>query len=223
MGLGASGLIFLGYLVFVSPPGRTRKIILILLGVLIILGYLGFIFRRSINLTPSCPPELGGGNRILDVDLKTETFQTRLLLWKQAVEAFKERPILGWGPENFSAAFEKHYLPQFEVWYDRAHSVYFDYLAETGILGLLSYLGIFGVFYWQFFKFNKQLKTNNLKQKKGGQKFSVFSFQFSVQKALLFALPIAYLVQGIVLFDVLPIYINLFLFLAFANYKLKYD
>jgi len=32
-------------------------------------------------------------------------------------------------------------------------------------------------------------------------------------------LPIAYLIQGLVLFETLPLYLNLFLFLAFANYK----
>ena len=39
-----------------------------------------------------------------------------------------------------------------ETWFDRAHSVYFDYLSETGILGFLSYLGMFFMFYWEFFK-----------------------------------------------------------------------
>jgi hypothetical protein len=41
------------------------------------------------------------------------------------------------------------------------------------------------------------------------------------ESALIFALPIAYLVQGLVLFEVLPIYINLFLFLAFAAHKFQ--
>ena len=42
-----------------------------------------------------------------------------------------------------------------------------------------------------------------------------------LESALIFALPIAYLVQGIVLFDVLPIYMNVFLFLAFAAYRFE--
>jgi O-antigen ligase len=166
---------------------------------------------------PFCPPELGGGNRILDVDFSTETFQTRLLLWKQAIKIFQERPILGWGPENFSAAFEKHYLPQFEVWYDRAHNIFFDYLAETGILGLLSYLSIFVVYYWQFFVKNPKSQILNPKQIQN----SKFKTQNTISNALLFALPIAYLVQGLVLFEVLPIYINLFLLLAFVTHKLN--
>ncbi len=31
-------------------------------------------------------------------------------------------------------------------------------------------------------------------------------------------MPVAYLIQGLVLFDVLPTYINIFFFLAFAAY-----
>ena len=37
-------------------------------------------------------------------------------------------------------------------------------------------------------------------------------------KALIFSLPVAYFVQGIVLFDILPIYLNVFLFLGFSAY-----
>ena len=114
---------------------------------------------------------------------------------------FKERPIFGWGPENFSIALEKHYLPQFEVWYDRAHNVFFDYLTQTGILGLLSYLGIFATFYWQFFsKTRLNAKQKLLEANKQGKgKSPITNYQSLIFNSLLFALPVAYLVQGIVL------------------------
>lgn len=206
LGLGIGVLAFLGYLFFTLSNKKYRWLVFAVAIFLIILGIFGIKYRQSIDLMPFCR-EQGGGNRILDVNLGTETFQTRLLLWKQSITAFKERPILGWGPENFTVAFEKYYNPAFEVWYDRAHNIFFDYLVMTGILGLLSFIGIFIAYYWQFIKFDLQLIINDQKQ--------------IISNALLFALPIAYLVQGIVLFDVLPIYINLFLFLAFAIYKFK--
>jgi len=43
----------------------------------------------------------------------------------------------------------------------------------------------------------------------------------SIVRAGMFAIPVAYLVQGIVLFDVSPIYLNLFLLFAFATYKFQ--
>ena len=104
--------------------------------------------------------------------------------------------------------------------------MYFDYLAETGALGLLSFLGMWAVFYWQFFKTRihtdkERINTDNPYK---SDKISINPrlqnpYQSMWQSALLFSLPIAYLVQGIVLFDVLPIYINIFLFLAFSAYK----
>ncbi|MBI2048836.1 MAG: hypothetical protein HYT29_00110 [Parcubacteria group bacterium] len=115
---------------------------------------------------------------------------------------------MGWGPENFSAVFDKyfnpgHYVPgkNTETWFDRAHSLYFDALVETGALGFLSYFGIFAVLFWQLARFS----ANNVRSA-------------VVQKGLIIALSLGYLVQGLAIFDVLPIYINLFLFFAFSNF-----
>jgi len=72
----------------------------------------------------------------------------------------------------------------------------------------LSYIGIFIVFYLRFFKSALIGKNQH---------------QSVVPNALIFAMPVAYLVQGVVIFDVLPIYLNLFLFLAFANYGFSHE
>lgn len=151
-------------------------------------------------------------DRLINPNFESVSFQSRLWTWGSALKGWQERPILGWGPENFAAVFDKyfdtrHYIPNevSETWYDRAHSVYLDYLTETGLLGLLGYLAIFFVFYFHFFKI-KSLMSGR----------PVF-----LGEAVIFALPIAYLVQGLVIFDVLPIYLNLFLFLAFAVYQFE--
>ena len=134
--------------------------------------------------------------------------------WGSAWRGFLDRPLLGWGPENFSAVFDKyfdprHFVPgeQSQTWFDRAHSVFFDYLATTGIVGLLSYLGMFAVFFWQFFK------RARLRERSSA---GALDTRRVVQNGLLFALPVAYLVQGAALFDVLPIFINLMLLFGFA-------
>jgi O-antigen ligase len=139
-----------------------------------------------------------------------DSFATRVWTWGSAFRGFEERPLLGWGPENFPAVFDRHFDPRHfvpgqstETWFDRAHSVFFDYLAETGFLGFLAYLSMFITFFVQFFR--RALPRGE----------SIFT------EALMVGLPAGYLVQGAVLFDVLPIYINLFLFLAFANWWLS--
>ena len=220
LGLGVGVIAALLYLVFTLPSRPWRYAALGTIIALILFGALGIYYRQHINLAPWCG---GGGNRILDVSFEGETINTRFALWGQSIEAWKERPILGWGPENFSIAFEKYYNPVHTVWFDRAHNIFFDYLVMTGAFGLLSFIGIFAVYYRQLFKFHRQSTTNNKQQGQKSIKQSTVNGQMSnvAQRALLSALPIAYLVQGLVLFDVLPIYINLFLFLAFATYKFQ--
>jgi len=74
----------------------------------------------------------------------------RILVWQIGWEGWKERPLLGWGAENFHLVFNKHFNPVIflpgygsDIWYDRAHNIVIDTLATTGVLGLLSYSAIF--------------------------------------------------------------------------------
>jgi O-antigen ligase len=94
-----------------------------------------------------------------------------------------------------------------ETWFDRAHSVFFDYLVETGILGLLAYLAIFASFYVGFFRSRRRADP-----RENAEAAPIAA------RGLLFAMPVAYLIQGVAIFDVLPMYLPLFLFLAFATY-----
>lgn len=173
----------------------------------------GLVYYSGSNFVKKLP-----GGRIFEISVSDQTVNTRLWTWGSAWEGFKERPLLGWGPENFSAVFDKyfdprHYVPgkNTETWFDRAHSLYFDAMAETGILGFVTYFSIFAVIFWQLARLSV---TSGSKGKFNG-------IPALVQKGLVIALPFGYLVQGLAIFDVLPIYINLFLFFAFANFYLS--
>ena len=68
------------------------------------------------------------------------------MIWQMSWEGFKERPIFGWGQENFLYVFAKHYNPKMwnqEPWFDRSHDVFFDWLVAGGAVGLLTYLSMF--------------------------------------------------------------------------------
>jgi len=197
IGLGVALVAGLLYLLFNLKGFRSRIGVVIAIAVLVVGGILGVVFRRSIDLLPFCNET--GGNRILDISFAAETYQTRLALWQGAWQGFLQRPLLGWGPENFAPAIEQHFKPVLSgAWYDRAHNIFFDYLIMTGVLGFLAFVSIFAILFWR------------LLMKRGGALVSnVWG------RALLVAMPVGYLVQGLVLFDVLPIYINIFLFLAF--------
>jgi O-antigen ligase len=211
--LGLIAGIFAFFIYLILSNKNLRKAGILGLIVLIILGGCAYFYRNS-NFIQNLP-----GSRFLQISFSERTAQTRLWTWESAWNGFKERPILGWGPENFPAVFDKYFNPGHyvintgsETWFDRAHSVIFDYLAETGILGLLSYLGIYFVFYFMFFRAIKIY--NELKNKKNLLKDSPNELQLN----LMFSFLIAYFVQNLIIFEVLPMYLNFFLVLAFSNY-----
>lgn len=199
MGLVIAAVIAGSYFAYTHKP--WRKWLFTAVAILII-AVSAMVYFKDTAFVKSIP-----GSRIFDISFSAQTWEHRTYMWKIAWDGFKERPWLGWGPENYIYIFDQHFnikyfkpAEGFGAWFDRAHSVYLDYLAETGVLGLISYLAIFIAFYWQLLK-NSKLA--------------------SVVSALLVAIPVAYLVQGLVLFEVLPLYLNLFLFFAFSVYKLK--
>ncbi len=70
----------------------------------------------------------------------------RRMNWGMAWQGFQERPLLGWGQENYAAVFDKYYNPEMygqEPWFDRVHDIIFDWLIAGGILGLVAYLSLF--------------------------------------------------------------------------------
>ena len=90
--------------------------------------------------------------RLTKFSLSEITLTTRVLAWKAGLNAFLERPILGWGNENFKYAFDKYYEPallQFgysETHFDRAHNIVIERLVNFGATGLLLYgIYFFGV------------------------------------------------------------------------------
>jgi O-antigen ligase len=202
LGLGAGIFVLILYFV-VAGRGSLRKWSASILLLLVLLGGLGYAVRNT-NFVQNLPE-----GRLLQISLSDASAQTRLWVWGEAWKGFLERPVFGWGPENFTTVYDKYFDPRFfvpgqntETWFDRAHSVFFDYLVETGIVGLLSYLAMFLVFAWDFFT-----KVKHKSQE---------STSMVLERGILLAMPVAYLVQGVAIFDVLPMYINLFLFLAFS-------
>ena len=73
---------------------------------------------------------------------------SRRNLWKVAWQGFLERPIAGWGLAAFDLLFDVHYPPWFlcrgleETMQDSSHSLLFDHLGTTGLLGLLAFAGV---------------------------------------------------------------------------------
>ncbi len=116
--------------------------------IVVAIGIVGFFSLR----TTSFVQESTVLSRFANISLQDTTTQSRITLWtKIAYPAFKERPLLGWGQDNFIVVFGKYYDPimwKQEPWFDRAHNVFVDWVMAAGILGLLAYLFLFGAGIW---------------------------------------------------------------------------
>jgi O-antigen ligase/tetratricopeptide (TPR) repeat protein len=85
-------------------------------------------------------------DRLASISWSDNKTQARGYVWPMAIKGFTERPILGWGQENFNYVFNANYNPKMwsqEQWFDRAHSVFLDWLIASGALGILSYLSLY--------------------------------------------------------------------------------
>lgn len=127
----------------------------------------------------------------------------RLASWKIALKAVKDRPILGWGQENFDLAYYKYYDPQFlsnisdETWFDRAHNNFLDIASTVGLAGVVAYLFIwFAAAMALFILFRRGDKKEGI----------VFS-----------ALLIAYFISSIFFFDSIIVFLPFILVLAFIS------
>ncbi|WP_164712237.1 O-antigen ligase family protein [Methylobacterium currus] len=86
--------------------------------------------------------DLQQGNT-MDAYEKLNSYAFRLLLWQGAMTWFWERPLFGWGLSSFG-----HYVAQFmplrlENDTIDSHSVYVQFLFETGVIGFLAYLWLY--------------------------------------------------------------------------------
>jgi len=74
--------------------------------------------------------------------------EMRPMIWSIALAGFRSRPLLGWGLDNFEAVFDAHFLPRiicngtYDQWTDIAHSLLFEHLSTTGVLGTLAFATI---------------------------------------------------------------------------------
>ncbi len=99
----------------------------------------------------------------------------RLLAWDIAFEGIKDRPILGYGAENFNYAFQEHLNPEVinkeagTEWFDNAHNFTLSQAIEGGILGAVILLALF---------FLILVKSSMLYMEKGTFQFLIIPFIF---------------------------------------------
>ena len=128
----------------------------------------------------------------------------RYKAWITAIKVIKDKPILGYGPENLAVGFDKNYDPNitWSPWWDKAHNVFLDIGTQTGILGILSYISLFIALFWELKKEKSRTDDNN-------KKIIITGIQ---------AMLAGYLTANFFSFDSMPTYLLFFFVISYCIY-----
>lgn len=84
--------------------------------------------------------------------LQMGSIAARLVIWRQTASLVLQRPLLGYGPDSLGLVFHAVYPPELvyyqgrDYFVDRAHNLLLDWLASSGLPGLLAFLFVFVTF-----------------------------------------------------------------------------
>lgn len=102
----------------------------------------------------------------------SESGDIRKVVWQGAIDVWKRYPIFGSGVETFAYSYFRdrpaahNLLSEWDFLYNKAHNEFLNYLATTGIVGLVSYLFLYASFvllplYWFWSQTTEQRSTDN--------------------------------------------------------------
>jgi len=194
VGLFAAIATFMTMYLFLSPS-RKAKLTAIGLTLVVALSYGTLLLLRDTQLVKSSP--------LARLTNFSETLDTRLIAWDIGWNGFLERPLTGWGLDDFHIIFNEHYNPKslefgyYETWFDRAHNTVIDVLSMTGLFGILTFIGIWVALFWSVLRAYRKKWID-------------------IPLASLFiGLPIGYFVQNLFVFDQPAGFVMSFLLYAF--------
>jgi len=194
-----------------------KKLVLIkgIVITLILLGTIGILYLK-VN------PENSLNDKLIVHNITSWRMDaSRLSAWKVSLETLKDRPIIGYGFENFSIPFDKYYNPSLEGikrvprgavtgWWDRAHNFILEIAITLGFPALIVYLSIFALI---FLKLGK-IKKRRIPAVSNRQIMMAHAIQASF---------IGYFAANLFNFDTASTYIILFFIIAYSLYLISVD
>lgn len=142
------GILALAVVLLLAAIMKKIKPHHLLVGLILVLP-LGLIVPRELEGRLSTLNQLIPGADEASVDVDT-SFRERALLMQVAWEMFRDHPLLGVGAGNYSEHYEEYAqrigssLSSYEDFGQRRfpHSLYLQIAAETGVVGLILFVGI---------------------------------------------------------------------------------
>ncbi|MER2598349.1 MAG: O-antigen ligase family protein [Caldilineales bacterium] len=136
---------------------HARRAVLPVLA-LLLLGGLAVAIAAALGLLPAAVV-----NRISDlqsyfglvdvsrVEVTDANFSVleRVAHWQAALAMWRDHLWLGVGLGNYAVSYPTYHLPRWQEALGHAHNIYLNVAAESGLLGLLAYLGVGAASFWQ--------------------------------------------------------------------------
>ncbi len=137
---------------------------------------------------------------------------SRFIFWEAAVDGIKDRPVFGWGSENYVVAFTKHFNPKLleipgvpEIWTDKPHNSVLEAFVIGGFVGGILYLVfLISLLFLPIYLYHKKIFDR-------------------ITLGLFIGMFVAYILQALILFDMvhtwtlLFVMFGLFVGLAFGS------
>ncbi len=148
LGVGA------GMIVTIIVQSRRALIVSILAA----FGLTLALLLSSINIIPTAIADRFAGVadyfgvfdvRGVKVDDTNYAIVERMAHWQAAAMMWADKPMLGVGIGNYAAAYPQYALPRWDDPLGHAHNYYLNVAAETGTIGLLAYLMLWVIVFWQ--------------------------------------------------------------------------
>lgn len=203
MGL-SSAILFTGITYSLLGDRRQLRLISGIVASSLLLLIISFPLVRTTTLYEEVAKRNVTLERLRNVGISEQlSIGNRITTTRIAFDAYIDKPILGWGPENFALAFRMHEKPDDfgePFLSDQAHNRLLNELTTTGTLGFIVYILIWG-----------RVGQVAYRKIRGDPNESLFTI-------LLASVLVAYFVQNLFLFDVHATYLQMILLMGWFGY-----
>lgn len=163
LGLAIALIIYSLIKILFTKAKQRKKNFLQLTGVALLFSVFVLIFGTP--YTPKLSDLLNGKTSVISSSETTEiqvggtpSEEIRKIVWQGAVKVWQRYPIFGSGVETFAYSYyldrplAHNLVSEWDFLYNKAHNELLNYLANTGLVGLLTYLAMFAMAFYLGFR-----------------------------------------------------------------------
>jgi O-antigen ligase len=149
------------FLTFISAS--KNKLLVLTIGTLVVVAAVGTPYTPQLSSLLNTSPVPSIDQTVTPVVNRldiggTDSGDIRKIVWQGAIKVWQRYPLFGSGLETFAYSYyqdrplEHNYVSEWDFLYNKAHNEFLNFLATTGVVGLLSYVTVLGYFLWYTFK-----------------------------------------------------------------------